>query len=430
MLNLLSHLSNSEKKDLKFSVIFNNSQLKIKGSLKETLKNLLPSYCGSEKSKKNEAIQKVQSKRMEKFSEQRQSLDVLGMACTMVGYVSSPVGALSDVACKKIGNPESIYNNIVNNKQKIENLPVSIRADNQIFHEVSQQEAETIIDNIGDGNLRLSFDSLEREDMEQIVYFSDEHHDDACFQLENLTADTARKIINAIDEEESPCDVFVKKIENELSKISSSKSWLSEQKANGLLYLFDAKERTPMPWKSIFLLATLGISEMGYGAVSEGAADIMKSVTTLFTRECNLKHHLIQKTLSVGIMSGLVDDVAFATTRIINATRSWKIIGEQLSKVACKEVLAVSVDTAFKSAKETLCSQLKTKITDYASVEMKKLFAQANWLSVMNRVFAADYYIGNHFYENLVKQKAELVIANIMLSLPGVTGIGEFQQRF
>ncbi len=328
-----------------------------------------------------------------------------------------------------------------------------------VFDKIPQQQANCLLDHSGSA-ARLIFKDLEKEDAKPVVKLADNQYDNAIFEFTGLTHKEAESLMLSADRPDPGLILNSKSIEIEFLKINPSLSLLLQYKDNGYDFLFDVAEKSPLPWRAMCLVSTLGVlqigagialmtftggigSTIGLGLITEGVSDLLRVAAAGHTRKLNMTDYLTQKSISMTI--------SLVTAGIASYSSSLTMAGQEAASLTDEALLAAralrgTVNQAITASKHVavqigesiaaesarvVCSHISTKAADslrpdiikYTQQMFEKEIFSGHSKNVMYKIFAMDYFIsGNQYshYANCVKLAAQQAINSISLAIPGI----------
>lgn len=343
-----------------------------------------------------------------------------------------------------------------------------------LFDNVSQQYANHIFShpiNIA----KLSFKHLEKEDAKRVIYLTDAHYNNTIFEFPNLQKNEAENIIKNINREDYGFSIHEKMIETELLKLNIPSTVITEYINNGYIFVYNMAERSPLPWKSMCLVTTLGVLQIaagfslmaatsgflanfGLGLATEGVADILRVVTAGYTRSLSMGSYVAQKSLSMTISlitAGYAACSAPSTSS--NMTQEAVNVVDEAARTVRKGLAQVSLaarhvaiqagENVVNEGVRAVCLQMSAKgavlmqpaiIKSTNSIVKKKLLS-GDCRSVLQKVFSMDQFVyqneRNYYEEKIINAVDESIGDLSSFVLPGVdlldlSGIDQFFENF
>lgn len=328
-----------------------------------------------------------------------------------------------------------------------------------MIHDLSQIQVDHILSLSFIKVIRLGFLSLKEEDLYPIIYTTDEQYSNASFEFAYLSQKEIKSLLNCSKSKGEGLIINLKPIEVELLKIDSSPSWISWYKANGFDFFYDISERKPLPWRAMCLVTILGtlqivvgfllmagpqgfLANFGLALVAEGAADILRVLTSAYTRELNITAYTIQKavTLTLALItagystvasSSVARDAADMSNYAVNtyylirssqqaaiaANRAAIQVGEKVATVGARMVVTQSSKMAGELIRPELIKEAKKII--------QLEFSRRYWETILNKIFAMDHFVYNNDtkmkdYETRLILAIDKSLSQTSFAIPGL----------
>lgn len=339
-----------------------------------------------------------------------------------------------------------------------------------VFESIPQHEANCILSSpIPFYKAKLSFCGLREREIRPVIELTETQYTNANFEIPRLDKGSAASLIQCAKRKDEDFNVQLKPVEVEFLRINSRPSWIDEYKTNGYDFLYDLKERNPMPWKAISAIAVFGtlqivgglmlmavssgsLANFALGLVTEGVADILRAGTMCYTREFNANSYLIQKAISITIslatagwaassaasttstttqsVANMSDEAASLAYGVYGYTTLGKrmvIAAKQAAIGAGKKIGTTLTRSGFSSLGKKAIESAKPYMDGRAREVLEREFLTAEWESIMNKVFATDCFIysgSRGHYEEKLRLAIRKSINDITFSVPDIELFG------
>lgn len=295
------------------------------------------------------------------------------------------------------------------------------------------------------------FDNLNKSLARDFILTLRKENLEFCLDFKDLSSEQAETIIKKakLDQEIMKIGKFKNLIELYMKGTIPSLE-LAEYASKGIEYTIEINEKKFVPWRSIFMVASLGIlqivfggvlmatgfgASIGMGMITEGISDMMTASIGYLRRQLDWKDYCNQKAISLVISAvnsgfGKAKDAAKGLSTLVTETsrEALEQAGTQLAsntKVAAKEMVKttknlksltlkhISVKVGKTVAKQTMNSSisflynksfdlLKPQIAESIQYRVKYIFSSADLNSLFRKMFALDMILKPKTHQNNV----------------------------
>ena len=342
------------------------------------------------------------------------------------------------------------------------------------FLKLNQKTANALID-LGSAPMSLSFEDIDKNTAIKLIYLTEKDNQNAIFSIQRLTLAEAKLLISKADRTEQDFHVSLKPIEDALPNLKQSKMELFEYQLSGFNYIFEIREKNPIPWRSFILLFLFGIAQLaagiiltgvsyGFGTpfgialIAEGIGDLVRAASCLVTREFSWGTYAIQKTISLAISfttasyaasqltqygaigAELLDDAAMQLAQngmIVKQMMQdgYKVAARHIAATTTEIICTKSATLVIDSVSDYGLETLKPKLTKNAHRELEKRILDGQWRRSFDRICAVDRFLEASTFSSRAILEAKKVITSMKLSVAALRMLSseeflEFEQRY